>query len=103
VKFPFGFGTFSVWTQFSVRVRVRVRVAACAAVAFSVWTAVAVPTGKNSTCTCRLPRGMPLVLVTRMQELQANRRGKPMASSSVNFAIKKRTVPQVPPLQGETL
>jgi hypothetical protein len=56
--------------------------------AFSVWTQFTVQTGKRS----ELPRGMPLV--TRMFASSELAWG-PMASSSVNFCPKTRTVPFV--------
>jgi hypothetical protein len=54
--------------------------------AFSVWTQYTVQTGKRS----ELPRGMPLV--TRVFA-SSEHAWDPMASSSVNFCRKKRTVP----------
>jgi hypothetical protein len=77
---------FGVWTEFMVRARVMVRVAVRVLVAFGVWTECAVSTGKRS----KHPRGM--ALVTRLQELQASWREKPMASSSVNSCRKTSTV-----------
>jgi hypothetical protein len=55
--------------------------------AFSVWTQCTVQTGKRS----ELPRGMPLVTRGFASSEHA---WDPMASSSVNFCRKTRTVPQ---------
>jgi hypothetical protein len=59
--------------------------ARCSRCAFSVWTQFTVQTGKRS----ELPRGMPLV--TRLLASSELAWG-PMASSSVNFCRKTRTV-----------
>jgi hypothetical protein len=56
---------------------------------FSVWTQITVPTGKKSGH----PRGMPLVTHMLASSEQA---WEPMASSSVNFCRKTRTVPSHP-------
>jgi hypothetical protein len=56
--------------------------------AFSVWTQFTVQTGKKS----ELPRGIPLV--TRVFA-SSEHAWDPMASSSVNFCRKTRTVPAV--------
>jgi hypothetical protein len=55
---------------------------------FSVWTQFTVSTGKKS----ELPRGMPLVTRAFASSEHA---WDPMASSSVNFCRKTRTVPSV--------
>jgi hypothetical protein len=54
--------------------------------AFGVATQFTVTTGKRG----ELPRGMPLV--TRVEELQSEHARDPMASSSVHFYQKTRTV-----------
>jgi hypothetical protein len=61
---------------------------------FSVWTQFTVQTGKRS----ELPRGMPLV--TRVFA-SSEHAWDPMASSSVNFCRKTRTVPNVCQLYDE--
>jgi hypothetical protein len=79
---------FSVWTEFMVRVKVRVRVAArsgCCLQCLDGSLQCQPVSGVNTREVCHWPHTPSLH--------QAEQAWEPMASSSVNFCRKTRTVP----------